>query len=594
MKFKIKHLLSCMLIALMFVGGVSFDAFAADDYSFDETKGELIIYSADGLTSWKTAVPEENIKSIIVKEAVTEIKSQTISSFPNLENLVYEGNVVFEQNSLGSMPELKNLEFKGESVLPNGAFAYSTKLANVFFGGKTALGNGAFGFNSDKPNTELKKVSFPKGSTFGPAFYNCIALEEIIFEGDAQLFSSGFWGLPELKKIEFKGESVIASNFTSVTKLASVSFGGKTKIGSGGFWCDSTNPNTALKELTFPAGSTFENAAFGNYAAVEKITFEGDVVLTAGGCFENNSELKSIDFKGKSTIGPAALLKAGKLTSILFGGATTLETNAFADAGQKLDGRMDAIVLPEGSSVGVAAFVNAKISSVEFLDATPPVVGVSAFYGCPEDAVIYVPCSAVEAYTAVLNNVTAPANPVPLAIEGKHYGGTATCEAKAICEKCNQPYGKYDEHNYGELQPAQEAIHTQTELKSGVDAYYFCDVCDKYFTEDKVETTLEELMGEVPEHSFGNWINTDAEKHWRECSCGLRADEANHEYGNDQDMECDECGYEKEVDGEDKKPATDAAAPETGDVINSSMWLALLIVSGLCATKILFIKKRRV
>ena len=132
----------------------------------------------------------------------------------------------------------------------------------------------------------------------------------------------------------------------------------------------------------------------------------------------------------------------------------------------------------------------------------------------------------------------------------------ATCteigwNAYEYCSGCD--YTTYEEiaalgHTYGDLIPAQTEIHTQTELKAGVDAYYFCDACDTYFTEGKAETTLEALTGVVPTHSYGSWINTDLENHWKECSCGLKSEEGSHVYTDDADTACDTCGYIRVID----------------------------------------------
>ncbi len=58
-------------------------------------------------------------------------------------------------------------------------------------------------------------------------------------------------------------------------------------------------------------------------------------------------------------------------------------------------------------------------------------------------------------------------------------------------------------HIYGDLKPAQEAIHTATVLKGAVDAHYFCDECDTYFDTNKNATTLDALTGDAPSHSGG-------------------------------------------------------------------------------------------
>ena len=100
-------------------------------------------------------------------------------------------------------------------------------------------------------------------------------------------------------------------------------------------------------------------------------------------------------------------------------------------------------------------------------------------------------------------------------------------------------------HDYGALVPAIAEKHTQTELVAGVAAHYHCSVCDTYFTEGKVETTLQELTGTTPSHSFGDWKN-DTDKHWKECSCGKKSEEAAHT-DTDTNNKCDTCGKDLPV-----------------------------------------------
>lgn len=83
----------------------------------------------------------------------------------------------------------------------------------------------------------------------------------------------------------------------------------------------------------------------------------------------------------------------------------------------------------------------------------------------------------------------------------------ATCttdgSVTVTCDDCGEtvstevlPAG----HTYGDLIPAEEEVHTETELKPAVAAHYHC-VCGKYFDVNKAETTLEELTGKTPEHT---------------------------------------------------------------------------------------------
>ena len=83
---------------------------------------------------------------------------------------------------------------------------------------------------------------------------------------------------------------------------------------------------------------------------------------------------------------------------------------------------------------------------------------------------------------------------------------TCTVDGKTTvtCNDCGQTVSETSisaGHKYGTLIPAQEAVHTQTELKPAVAAHYICSECGSYFTEGKVETTLDELTGETPEHT---------------------------------------------------------------------------------------------
>ena len=101
----------------------------------------------------------------------------------------------------------------------------------------------------------------------------------------------------------------------------------------------------------------------------------------------------------------------------------------------------------------------------------------------------------------------------------------------------------YGEHNYGELKTAVAEKHTPNTLTPAVAAHYQCSVCQKYFTAAKVETTLAELTGTTPSHSYGEWVNTDADQHWKECGCGNKIEVNDHNYDNTCDTTCNTCGH---------------------------------------------------
>ena len=50
----------------------------------------------------------------------------------------------------------------------------------------------------------------------------------------------------------------------------------------------------------------------------------------------------------------------------------------------------------------------------------------------------------------------------------------------------------------------------------------------------------------APQHSYGDWVK-DNEKHWKACSCGLKSSENTHQYDDNSDMICNDCGYDRTV-----------------------------------------------
>ena len=83
-----------------------------------------------------------------------------------------------------------------------------------------------------------------------------------------------------------------------------------------------------------------------------------------------------------------------------------------------------------------------------------------------------------------------------------HTGGVADCLHKAHCSICEAEYGDLGEHSYGNLVAQVNATCEQP----GVAAHYQCSVCEKYFTEQKVETTLDALAIDAKGHTYGDLI----------------------------------------------------------------------------------------
>ena len=60
-------------------------------------------------------------------------------------------------------------------------------------------------------------------------------------------------------------------------------------------------------------------------------------------------------------------------------------------------------------------------------------------------------------------------------------GGTATCKDKAVCEICKESYGSPDPNNHAHLKHIDAKAATVAE--EGNIAYWYCDDCDKYFSD---------------------------------------------------------------------------------------------------------------
>ena len=130
---------------------------------------------------------------------------------------------------------------------------------------------------------------------------------------------------------------------------------------------------------------------------------------------------------------------------------------------------------------------------------------------------------------------------------GKYFADEARTTPISDLETWKANDGKIlAKHEYGNLIPEESAVHTQTELKAGMKAHYKCSVCQSYFDENKNPTTENALIIAKPEHSYGDWVK-DNEKHWKACSCGLKSSENTHQYDDNSDMICNDCGWDRTV-----------------------------------------------
>ena len=126
-------------------------------------------------------------------------------------------------------------------------------------------------------------------------------------------------------------------------------------------------------------------------------------------------------------------------------------------------------------------------------------------------------------------------------------GGEATCTQKAVCSDCEAEYGQFKAHSFGDPVAEVPATHTSTDLAAGMKAHYRCSECEGYFDSEKNPTTAGALVIPAPVHTFGEWITSDSEQHWKVCTCGLKNSVGDHEYDDESDMICNTCEYDRTI-----------------------------------------------
>lgn len=129
-----------------------------------------------------------------------------------------------------------------------------------------------------------------------------------------------------------------------------------------------------------------------------------------------------------------------------------------------------------------------------------------------------------------------------------HIGGEATCTKKAVCEVCGEEYGETNPANHKNTE-VRDAVEATTD-KEGYTGDTYCTDCGKLVKKGEIIPVIEETKPDDP---------TDEEQ------------KPNEELPS---------GEKEESSKEEEKP-TDPIKPQTGDDFNMTLWVSLLIVSGI-------------
>ncbi|MBE6658239.1 MAG: hypothetical protein E7604_07330 [Ruminococcaceae bacterium] len=108
--------------------------------------------------------------------------------------------------------------------------------------------------------------------------------------------------------------------------------------------------------------------------------------------------------------------------------------------------------------------------------------------------------------------------------ETVHTGGEATCNAKAICETCETPYGDIDAQNHVGDTEIRNAL-TETCKDDGYTGDTYCLDCGNKIANGEVISATGNHVD-----ADGKW-ESDGTNHWHTCVCGTRIDETVHTGG---------------------------------------------------------------
>lgn len=399
--------------------------------------------------------------------------------------------------------------------------------------------------------------------------------------------------------------------------------------------------NSHVDNVSF-GGCTFKNMrswgilAAGNSLSVVSSTFEGSNqsrAISVGGGYG------TVD---NCTIEDNVFDLAGSGYGVKFEDSVTadsrivIEDNIFKNSNNEEDGYAVANVDGEGNDAPVAIWANGSTfinSSVQFLGAVNP-----REEDIPEaDAVVLVQDNAeyyLETLTEALSRaqegdtirllddisetVTVNMNVTILKNGYKLDISKATGAENYYMTETDDAY-VFTYHHMVKTE-AKEPTCTQ----EGNIAYWYCDDCDKYFSDEDCtkEIALKDTVIAMTEHTAdGTGWHSDEISHWNTCECGEKLNEAAHifQWVTDREAtateagskheECTVCGYEEaavaisaagtptdstDTDKLDGEQTGDTASAETSDDSNIALWAAAMLAAGSVMTgTALYSRKRK-
>ena len=116
---------------------------------------------------------------------------------------------------------------------------------------------------------------------------------------------------------------------------------------------------------------------------------------------------------------------------------------------------------------------------------------------------------------------------------------------------------------------------TATCTAPGWNGYYKC-ICGVLYADRACQVVIKDLEAwkagdgkTTADHTYGEW-KTDAEKHWKECTCNFKAFEGVHEYDDDADTICNVCNYTRTIEDDTTGGSTTGGSTTGGSTTGGS------------------------
>ncbi|MCM1283899.1 MAG: leucine-rich repeat protein [Muribaculaceae bacterium] len=499
--------------------------------------GRLTIRSDEGMNNWQSnrGRYKEAVLTVEIQSGVTRIIAAAFMDCSNLTEITIPESVTsIGMNAFHSCKKLAGITIPGKvtSIEENAFFNCSSLKTAVLPDGLKSIGNLAFG------STILEEIEIPDSveSIGGNAFDFCKSLKKAVLS--AKLTTIEQYLFRECVNLT---EITIPDNVTTIKQhafdlcksLEEIKIPDKvTDIGA----CAFSNCKSLTKVEIPDSVTSIGRDAFSGCSSLTEIVIPDKVTGIEGQTFSGCSGLEKITLPDNVTsIGFGAFRNCSSLTEITVPeGVTSIQEAVFSGCSSLTE-----ITLPD------------NVTSIEF----------EAFENCSSLTEITLPDKVTHIETSAFENCSSLKRIIMLAEEPPQYKPIAfgawpgqEAEDKGFCTGC--PF----------IASGEKGIFVPVGTE---DAYKSADGWKIY------EENIAEILSHT--HSYAAEWKSNETSHWRECQCGDKSGEADHDFGDwitdkeatageagTKHRECRTCAYRETetIPATGTEPGTGTVTPE--------------------------------